>query len=117
VGLADAAQTLQIAMAGVSPSPRAAGLSIGSTLPPLFGAVTAVGGGIVAWLVARRQRSGRIATSEAGDIWAATKTLVDNQQTEIGSLRSENASLRAENDGLRRDNARLTSLKERRRQP
>ena len=99
----------------------ARGLASNPTLPILAGVIIAALGALATYLVARREHSGKVATSNAADLWGASQTLLVDQRSEIVSLRSDNTTYRTENDRLRTENdrlrkeiTRLGDLKERR---
>lgn len=81
------------------------------------GALTA----LVAWWVAKRQRSGRVDTSEAASLWAesqamrqelraevvASRTEISSLRTELVEVRAALAAVRAEADRYREESATL----------
>lgn len=56
------------------------------------GALTA----LVAWLVSRRQHSGRVDTSEAASLWAESQAMRQELRAEVIASRGEVSSLRTE---------------------
>jgi hypothetical protein len=97
------------------------GVTSNSALPIMAGVVIAALGALATYLVARREHSGKVATSNAADLWGASQTLLVDQRAEIVSLRTDNTTYRSENDRLRTENdrlrkeiSRLGALKERR---
>ena len=56
----------------------------------------------------RWQRSGRIGSSEAADLWKESSQLREHLREDYRELRAELASVRAENDALR---VEMTSLR------
>lgn len=56
---------------------------------------------LVTWLVARRQTSGSVATSDAGQLWEEGKSIRADMRAEIIGLRAELAASRAETAELR----------------
>jgi hypothetical protein len=59
------------------------------------------------YVVARRRSSGRIATSEAADLWQASESIRHDLTEDVRALRREVASLRAENVALRAEMAAI----------
>lgn len=57
---------------------------------------SAIVGGFVTWLVARRQRSGRVDTTEAHDLWAESQTMRQELRAEISTLRTRLNEVEAE---------------------
>jgi ATP/maltotriose-dependent transcriptional regulator MalT len=51
--------------------------------------------GVVAYLVARRQRSGRINTSEATQLWQESTALRAELRSEVTALRAQLATMEA----------------------
>ncbi len=80
------------------------------TVPILLGVIGAVISGAVAFAVARRQRSGRIDTTEAETLWAesqAMRTELRNEaetcRGEVSALRTEMVAVRAEASVMREE--------------
>lgn len=66
----------------------------------------AVGGGslavgVSAYMVARRQNSGRVETSDAATLWAESQAMRKELRDEVASLRREVSEMAAEIRGLR----------------
>lgn len=79
-----------------------------STLLPGLAALIGTLAGVAAtYLVATRRSSGRIATSEAADLWRASESIRHDLTEDVKALRLEVASLRAENLALRAELADL----------
>lgn len=57
--------------------------------------------GLVTWLVARRQTSGSVATSDAAQLWQEGQSIRADMRTEIVGLRAELAAAREETRELR----------------
>lgn len=57
--------------------------------------------GLVTWLVARRQTSGSVATSDASQLWQEGQSIRADMRTEIVGLRAELAASRKETAELR----------------
>lgn len=79
-------------------------------VPIILGVIGAAISGLVAYAVTLRQRSGRIATTEAETLWAESqgmrKELRDRAEileTEVLSLRAELAALRIEGAAMREE--------------
>jgi len=64
-------------------------------VPIVLGAIGAAVSGYVAWLVARRQRSGKIDTTEAADLWKEGKDMRDALIAQIVSLEAKIVALEA----------------------
>lgn len=75
----------------------------------LLGILGTVAGAVVTYLVARRQRSGAVATSEAATLWAEGTQMRRELRDEVVALREEVKRLRDEVDTLRRELAERTS--------
>lgn len=80
-----------------------------STLPVLAGLIGTMTGVTATYVVARRRLSGRIGTSEAADLWAASESIRHDLSAEVSSLRAEVVSLRAEVATLRSQNIQLST--------
>ena len=79
-----------------------------STLLPGLAALIGTLAGVAAtYVVARRRSSGRIATSEAADLWHASESIRHDLTQDVKALRTEVASLRAENVALRAELAAI----------
>ena len=79
-----------------------------STVLPVLAALVGTLAGVVAtYVVAKRRSSGRIATSEAADLWAASESIRRDLTEDVKALRVEVASLRAENIALRAELAMI----------
>lgn len=70
---------------------------------------------LVAYLIAARKASGRIATTEAADLWRESTALrleykaqIDRLEEVIDSLRLRITQLEADNQALHRENIALT---------
>ena len=82
-----------------------------STVFPGVAALIGTLAGIAAtYVVARRRSSGRIATSEAADLWQASESIRHDLTEDVRALRQEVASLRSENIALR---AELSAIRTR----
>lgn len=73
---------------------------------PLNGAIGVLGtliggGGLWAYVTARRTRSGKVATTDAEVLWAESRQIREGQRTEIERLRTDVASLQTEMQTLR----------------
>lgn len=67
---------------------------VGSPLVLALGAFgAALVGAVSAWLVGRQQRSGRVDTSEASDLWAESKAIREDYRQQIADLRTELARM------------------------
>jgi hypothetical protein len=92
-----------------------------SVLPGAAAFVGTFAGGAATWIVARRKSSGRIRTSEAEVLWAASESIRHDLTAELATVKGELATvkaalasvsadliaLRAENKGLTADLAAL----------
>lgn len=76
---------------------------LSSILPALAALIGTFAGVATTYLVAKHRSSGKIATSEAADLWKASESIRHDLTAEVGSLRAEVAGLRAENVDLRRE--------------
>jgi len=77
-------------------------------LVPIFaGAVAAALTAITTWALGRRKSSGTVATSEATDLWTASRTLQEALSAELVGARSETAQLRVEAVTLQTETAVL----------
>ena len=65
-------------------------------LPVIVGVIGAAITGLVAWSVAKRQRSGKIDTTEAETLWAEGQAMRHELREENFQLRTEVLALRAE---------------------
>lgn len=65
-------------------------------LPLVFGLVGALAAAVGAWAVAKRQRSGKIDTTEAETLWAEGQAMRKELREENLALRAEILALRAE---------------------
>lgn len=74
-------------------------------LPGLAALIGTLAGVAATYIVARRRSSGRIATSEAADLWQASESIRHDLSEDVKTLRLEVASLRAENIALRAEMA------------
>lgn len=70
---------------------------VAATLATAGAALTA----LVTWLVARRQTSGRVATSDAEQLWQESQSMRADMRKEIVGLRSELEAARKETHDLR----------------
>jgi hypothetical protein len=77
-------------------------------LPLLLPFIGTVAGVAATFVLTRRRSSGRIDTSEAADLWAASEAIRRDLTEEIKGLRAEVAALRAENVKL---NGEVRSLR------
>jgi hypothetical protein len=82
-----------------------AGFSEAAITPPVASIVTAIVTALGVLVVTRLKSSGRIATTEAGQLWTAAEKMRDEmheqlveQRADMAGLRSEIASLRAEHE-------------------
>lgn len=79
-----------------------------STVLPVLAALVGTLAGVAAtYVVAQRRSSGRIATSEAADLWQASESIRHDLTEDLKSLRLEVVSLRAENVALRAELAQI----------
>lgn len=76
-------------------------------LPALAGMVGIVISAVVTYLVGRRSKTGRVATSEAADLWNESKAMRQELREEAASLRSGTAVLVARVEALELENADL----------
>jgi hypothetical protein len=76
-------------------------------VPIVLGVVGAVISGYVAWLIARRQRSGKIDTTEAGTLWAEGQAMRHELREDLVALRADAQTARLESTGLRTELAAL----------
>lgn len=67
---------------------------------PLIGALASA---LVAYLVVARKTSGKIATSEASELWAESRNIRSEYREQIEKLRIRVADLEAQNNKLTRD--------------
>lgn len=67
----------------------------------LVGIIPAVLTALVTWAVAKRSRSGKVATTEAETLWAESQAMRLELRNEVAALRAENLDLRAEVRNLR----------------
>lgn len=74
-----------------------------TALPVLAALIGTLAGVAATYVVAKRRSSGRIATSEAADLWKASESIRHDLTEDVKSLRLEVASLRADNVALRRE--------------
>lgn len=72
---------------------------------PILVALTAAIGGLLAsvisWLIAKRQTSGSISTSDASTLWSSAEQIRKELKQEVIERREENKELREENDKLK----------------
>ena len=80
----------------------------------LIGVIGVIVGPLGAYLLAARKLSGKVATSEATDLWAESKSIRDWSTARIGALDAELVVLRTrislceqQNESLSRENRRL----------
>jgi hypothetical protein len=73
----------------------------------VIGGAGAVAAAFITYLVARRQSSGRIATSDAATLWAESQSMRKELRDECESLRGEVGTLRGEVVFLRGEVSRL----------
>ncbi len=78
-----------------------------TALPVLAALIGTLAGVAATYVVAKRRSSGRIATSEAADLWQASESIRHDLTEDVKALRLEVASLRTENIALRADLASL----------
>lgn len=79
-----------------------------STVLPVLAALVGTLAGVAAtYIVAKRRSSGRIATSEAADLWQASESIRHDLTEDLKALRLEVVSLRAENVALRAELAQI----------
>lgn len=79
----------------------------GTVLPGLAALIGSLAGLATTYVVAKRRSSGRIATSEAADLWKASESIRHDLTQDVKALRVEVASLRAENVALRAELAAI----------
>ena len=79
-------------------------------VPVILGLAGAVISGAVAYVVSKRQRSGRIDTTEAETLWAESQAMrkelrdeAENCRLEVFALRSEMVAVRAEASVMREE--------------
>lgn len=70
-------------------------------LPLLSGALAAVITAFVTYLIARRQSSGRVGTSDAATLWEESQAMRKELRDEVRELRIEISQNRKEIDQLR----------------
>ena len=77
-------------------------------VPIILGVIGALVSGYLAYAVARRQRSGKIDTTEAGTLWAEGQAMRHELREDLVALRADAQTARLESSGLR---AELVALR------
>lgn len=75
--------------------------------PILVAVLAIVAGPLVAYVTANRRLSGKIATSEAADLWAESSSIRDDYRARISTLEARVETLEQKNTELERANDEL----------
>lgn len=81
--------------------------AVSPVVPAVFGLIAAVFGPLAAYLVAKRQFSGEIETSDAKELWAESRAIRKWSSERIRELEDRNEALEARVDHLEDENREL----------
>lgn len=81
--------------------------ALSPVVPAVFGLLAAVFGPLAAYLVAKRQFSGKIETSDAKELWAESRAIREWSSRRVTELEDRNSALERRIAHLEDENAEL----------